>query len=149
MKVLHYFPESDMLTIELRKGPATGGGEEVEEGILFSYDDQDRLVFIEIDNASQRVDLTDIKADPAHLVDDSGGPVVSYTVSELARKLGIAPRTLQKTIQAMAAAGHAVGRSQGPTYPIILSEEDAEQIKAWRVAHPKGRPAQHKEQGVR
>ena len=40
------------------------------EGVTFSYDDEDRLVFIEIYNASQRVDLTDIKANPAHIVAD-------------------------------------------------------------------------------
>ena len=148
MKAFEYYPDSDMLVITLRDAPATGGGEDATEGVVFSYDDQDRLVLIEIDQASKRVDLADIKADPGNIVDDSGGPVISYTVSELARKWKIPPRTLQQTIQVMDAAGVKVGRKWGAitNAPIVLSEEDAEKIKQWRKEHRRGRPAKKKEE---
>ena len=150
MKAFEYYPDSDMLVITLRDVPATGGGEDATEGVVFSYDDQDRLVLIEIDQASKRVDLADIKADPGNIVDDSGGPVIRYTVSELARKWKISPRTLQQTIQVMDAAGVDVGRKWGliPNAPIVLSEEDAEKIKQWRKEHRRGRPAKKKEEAV-
>ena len=150
MKAFEYYPDSDMLVITLRDVPATGGGEDATEGVVFSYDDQDRLVLIEIDQASKRVDLADIKADPGNIVDDSGGPVIIYTVSELARKWKISPRTLQQTIQVMDAAGVEVGRKWGtiPNAPIVLSEEDAEKIKQWRKEHRRGRPARKKEEEV-
>jgi uncharacterized protein YuzE len=140
MKV-RYYPKSDMLAIALREVPATGGGEDVAEGVTFSYDHRDRLVLIEIEDASQRVDLAEIKGNPANIADDSGGPITSCTVSELARELGVGPRITQKTIQSMAGAGIQVGRRLGPSYPIILPEKEAARIVVWRAAHRPGRPA--------
>jgi uncharacterized protein YuzE len=150
MKAFAYYPASDMLVITLREVPATGGGEDATEGVVFSYDNQDRLVLIEIDQASKRVDLTDIQADPGNLVDDAGGPVIRYTVSELARQWKIPPRTLQQTIQVMKAAGVDVGRKWGPipNAPIVLSAEEAEKIKQWRQEHRRGRPAKKKAAAV-
>ena len=150
MRAFEYYPESDVLAITLRDVPAMGGGEDATEGVVFSYDDQDRLVLIEIDQASKRVDLADIRADPGNIVDDSGGPVIIYAVSELARKWRIPPRTLQQTIQVMNAAGAEVGRKWGSitNAPIMLSEEDAERIKQWRKVHRRGRPAKEKEETV-
>ena len=139
MKV-EFFPHSDMLALYLSHEPATGGGEEVMEGVYFSYDAQDHLVFIEIENASQRVDLREIRKDPRHIVDDGEEPAITYTVSTLAEKLAIEPRTLRKTIKSMRDAGIAVGHQQGPTYPIILTEEDEEKIQQWRETHRPGRP---------
>ena len=146
MKV-RYYPKSDMLVIALREMPATGGGEDVAEGVTFSYDHRDRLVLIEIEDASQRVDLADIKGTPANIADDADDPVTSYTVSELARELGMGPRAIQKTIQSMAEAGIQVGRRLGPTYPIILSEKEAARIKEWRAEHRPGRPAEVQKKG--
>jgi len=60
----------------------------------------------------------------------------------LAEYWNLDPRTLRKTIQMMAAAGIQVGQSLGTTNPIILTEEDVEQIKQWREIHPPGRPRQ-------
>jgi hypothetical protein len=142
MKHLRYYPDSDMLVIALRDAPASGGGEDGAEGVVFSYDDQDRLVFIEIDEASKRVDLTDILAAPENIVDDSGGPVTIYTVSELARQWDITPRALQKTLQAMSAAGIPVGRKHEkiPNAPILLYPTDIDQIEQWRASHQRGRP---------
>ena len=62
---VQYYPASDMLTIDLTDRPASGGGEELKEGFVLFYDEQDRLVSIEIEGASRRVDLTAIKADPS------------------------------------------------------------------------------------
>jgi biotin operon repressor len=140
MKV-RYYPTSDMLVFDVRAVPATGGGEEVVEGVTFSYDEQDRLVLVEIDNASTRVDLTDIRADSTCIIDDSGDPVTTYSVSELAQELGIGSRALQKTIKAMAVTGIYVGRKEDkiPNAPIILSTADADQIRQWRAGHRPGR----------
>ena len=137
---IRYFPDSDMLNIDLSSAPATGGGEDMAEGITLFYDGRDRLVSIEIDNASKRVDLSEIQADPAHIVDDSGGPIISFSISELAREWRVTPRTIQKTVRAMAETGLRVGKQLGPAYPIILSQEDAGKIARWREAHKPGRP---------
>ncbi len=139
---VQYFPDSDMLTIDLTEEPATGGGEEIKEGFLLFYDAQDRLVSIEIEGASRRVDLTALKADPSHIVNESEGVQELYTVSQLAEHWNLDPRTLRKTIQMMATAGIKVGQSLGATNPTILTEEDVEQIKQWREIHTPGRPRQ-------
>ena len=139
MKV-QYYPKSDMLTVDLAQGPATGGGEEVKEGIVLFYDEQDRLVSIEIEGASQRVDLTDIQADPSHIVDESEGVQELLTISQLAQRWNIDPRTLRKTLQSMAQAGLEVGQSLGATNPIILTEDDVKRIQTWREDHKPGRP---------
>jgi uncharacterized protein YuzE len=139
MKV-QYFPTSDMLAIQLSQAPATGGGEDVDEGVTFSYDEQDRLVLIEIYDASQQVDLTDIKSNPTLIVDDSNSPTSIYTIRLLAEQWGMSPRALQQTIGIMRKAGVEVGHSQGNTTTIVLSEEDVEAIKKWRQEHPRGRP---------
>lgn len=88
-------------------------------------------MLIKIDNASTRVDLTDICADSTCIIDDSGTPVTTYSVSELAKELGVSPRALQKTIKAMAEAGISVGRKEDkiPNAPIILSAADTDQIR--------------------
>lgn len=137
---IQYFPDSDMLAITLSSAPATGGVSEVVEGVLFSYDEEDRLVSIEIDAARKRVDLKDITANPSQIVDDSDGPIIVYTISELAKKWDVVPRTIQKTIQTMEEKGIQIGKKQGPTYPILLSESDADRIQKWREEHRRGRP---------
>ena len=143
MNPFRYYPDSDMLTIDLSQAPASGGGADAAEGVVLLYDEKDRLVGIEIDNASKRVDLTDIKKNPAYIVDDSGGPVEILTVAELAERLEVGPRSIQKSIQTMQAAGIEVGLKSTqkiPNAPILLTEEDIEAIQTWRQAHPRGRP---------
>lgn len=108
-------------------------------GIVFFYDEHDKLVTIEIDRASHRVDLTDIKADPTHVVDDSGGPVEVFTIRDVAEKLEVSPRAIQKTIQAMVKKGIEVGQSRGNTAPILLSAVEVQRIKKWREEHKPGR----------
>ncbi len=53
---LNYFPETDSLYIDLAERPSVES-REVSEGIVLDYDGQGRLVGIDIDNASSKVDL--------------------------------------------------------------------------------------------
>lgn len=56
-----YDSETDQLFISLSSTPASGGGSQVAEGIWFFYDNEDKIVSIEVEFASDKVDLTDIK----------------------------------------------------------------------------------------
>ena len=53
-----YDAETDVLTIELRDGPVATTEEE-KSGVLLDYDDRDRLIAIELLDASQRVSEVD------------------------------------------------------------------------------------------
>jgi len=142
MKHFHYFPSTDTLAITLRGVPAIGG-EDVDEDIVFSYDDEDRLVLIEIESASKRVDLADIIANPDHVYDGDEEVAEIFTVAEVAEKLGVGSRSIQKTIQAMKTAGGEVGlpsAAKVANAPILLREEDVAAIEKWRTAHAHGRP---------
>ena len=143
MKSLEYFPETDTLHITLSSTPASGGAENAgsdgeHQDIILSYNDKDKLVSITIENASKGVDLNDILSGHAKIL--QGKIETIYSISELAAKLDITPRTLRNTIHSMRASGIDIGKQYGPTYPIILSEPDAQKIVQWRNEHPRGRP---------
>lgn len=143
MKSLEYFPETDTLHITLSSTPASGGAENAgtdgeHQNIILSYNDKDKLVSITIENASKGVDLNDILSGHAKIL--RGKIETIYSISELAAKLDITPRTLRNTIHSMRASGIDIGKQYGPTYPIILSEPDAQKIVQWRNEHPRGRP---------
>ena len=53
---LNYFPETDSLYIDLSEQPSTES-REISEGVVLDYDAAGNLVGIDIDNASDRVDL--------------------------------------------------------------------------------------------
>ena len=53
---LDYFPETDSLYIDLAARPSTDS-HEVVDGVVLDYDAQGRLVGIDIDEASTRVEL--------------------------------------------------------------------------------------------
>ncbi len=53
---LHYFPETDSLYIDLADR-ASADSREITDGVVLDYDAQGRLVGIDIDEASTRVDL--------------------------------------------------------------------------------------------
>jgi len=55
MKV-SYFPDTDSLYIDLSERPSTES-EEVAEGVVLDYDAAGNLVGIDIDHASQKVQL--------------------------------------------------------------------------------------------
>jgi uncharacterized protein YuzE len=63
--MLQYYPETDMLYIQLG-GVASAGSREVAPGIVLDFDAQDRVVGIEIEDASRFTDLTrlDLQAIP-------------------------------------------------------------------------------------
>ena len=56
---LSYFPETDSLYIDLSDQPSTMS-QEVREGIVLDYDAEGRLSGIDIDNASQKIDLGEV-----------------------------------------------------------------------------------------
>jgi uncharacterized protein YuzE len=53
---LNYYPETDSLYIDLSER-ASAESREISEGIVLDYDAEGRLVGIDIDNASNKVDL--------------------------------------------------------------------------------------------
>jgi uncharacterized protein YuzE len=142
---IQYFSDSDMLVIDFSNAPASGGGEDVAEGIVHFYDDDHKIVTIEISEASELVDLSEIRKNPALVVDDSGPPTEVYSVQTLAEKFGMAPRTLQQTIKVMREAGVDVGRQRSARAPILLTDVDRLAIEKWRQDHPVGRPAAKEE----
>ena len=53
---LNYHPDTDSLYIDLSERPSSES-REISEGIVLDYDDEGRLVGIDIDNASNKVEL--------------------------------------------------------------------------------------------
>lgn len=53
---LNYYPETDSLYINLSERPSIES-QEISEGILLDYDANGKLVGIDIDNASNKVDM--------------------------------------------------------------------------------------------
>jgi uncharacterized protein YuzE len=53
---LNYYPETDSLYIDLAERSSTES-KEVSQGVVLDYDSDGNLVGIDIDNASQKLDL--------------------------------------------------------------------------------------------
>jgi uncharacterized protein YuzE len=53
---LNYYPETDSLYLDLSERPSVES-REISEGIVLDYDAEGHLVGIDIDNASQKVEL--------------------------------------------------------------------------------------------
>ena len=53
---ISYYPDTDSLYIDLSEQPSAES-REISEGVVLDYDAQGRLVGIDIDNASQKVEL--------------------------------------------------------------------------------------------
>lgn len=53
---LHYYAETDSLYIDLSEQPSVES-KEISEGILLDYDANGKLVGIDIDNASHKVEM--------------------------------------------------------------------------------------------
>jgi uncharacterized protein YuzE len=53
---ISYYPDTDSLYIDLSEQPSAES-QEISEGIVLDYDAQGRLVGIDIDNASKKVEL--------------------------------------------------------------------------------------------
>jgi len=56
---LNYYAETDSLYIDLSERPSTES-REISEGVVLDYDAEGNLVGIDIDNASTRVQLTEL-----------------------------------------------------------------------------------------
>ena len=57
----NYYSETDSLYIDLRD-QASVDSREVQDGVVIDLDDEGKIVGIDIDNASDIVDLSDLKA---------------------------------------------------------------------------------------
>lgn len=56
---LNYYPDTDSLYIDLSLRPSVES-REVSEGVVLDYDDDGNLVGIDIDNASRKLDLSEV-----------------------------------------------------------------------------------------
>ena len=57
---LHYYPETDSLYIELKNTPGTEA-REIVSGLVVDFDAQGDVVGLDIDHASQKLDLTKVE----------------------------------------------------------------------------------------
>lgn len=53
---LNYYPETDSLYIDLSEHPSVES-HEISEGVVLDYDAEGKLVGIDIDNASHKIEL--------------------------------------------------------------------------------------------
>jgi uncharacterized protein YuzE len=56
---LKYYKDTDSLYIDLSSKPSSDS-KEISEGIVLDYDSEGNIVGIDIDNASQKIDLKEI-----------------------------------------------------------------------------------------
>jgi uncharacterized protein YuzE len=56
---LNYYPDTDSLYIDLSTRPSAES-REVSDGVVLDYDDEGNLVGIDIDNASRKLDLSEV-----------------------------------------------------------------------------------------
>ena len=56
---LNYYPDTDSLYIDLSARPSTES-HQVSEGFVLDYDQDGNLVGIDIDNASKKLDLSEV-----------------------------------------------------------------------------------------
>lgn len=59
--ILEYFPETDTLYIDITNKPSLDS-KEMPGGIVLDFDEKGNLSGIEIDNASKKANIEDIKA---------------------------------------------------------------------------------------
>jgi uncharacterized protein YuzE len=65
---LHYYPETDSLYIELRASPGTET-REVADGVNVDFDGDGNVIGIDIDHASDKLDLTTLETSALPLRD--------------------------------------------------------------------------------
>jgi uncharacterized protein YuzE len=56
---INYYPETDSMYIDLSSKSSTKSLE-ISEGVVLDYDEKDSLIGIDIDNASQKLDLSEL-----------------------------------------------------------------------------------------
>ena len=57
---LHYYAETDSLYIDLAAAPSAGS-QEISDGLVADYDDRGRIVGLDIQHASERLDLSTLE----------------------------------------------------------------------------------------
>jgi uncharacterized protein YuzE len=67
---LNYYPDTDSLYIDLSSKPGTES-REVSEGVILDYDADGKLVGIDIDNASRKLDLRELVTNQIPVVNES------------------------------------------------------------------------------
>ncbi|QCQ21559.1 DUF2283 domain-containing protein [Desulfoglaeba alkanexedens] len=55
--ILEYYPETDMLYIKLVEGVSTES-EEIASGVVLDFDEHNRVIGVEIEDASKIIDLS-------------------------------------------------------------------------------------------
>jgi uncharacterized protein YuzE len=139
---LRFYPTLDVLNIKLSNAKSIES-EEIREGFVFDFDAVGRLVRIEVEDASERVNLELIRKDPQAVVDEIYTEGEIFTVAELAEKIGIGVQALQMTLQAMRAAGLKVG-IRPDVSGTMYSEKDLSAVEKWREEHLRGIPRKRK-----
>lgn len=66
--IFRYYPETDMLYIELTRGVSTES-EEVSPGIILDFDQVNHVIGIEIEDASKVVDLSRLEVSALPIAD--------------------------------------------------------------------------------
>lgn len=59
---LHYYPDTDSLYIDLALA-ASSDSKEIADGIVVDFDDSGHIVGLDIQNASKRLDLSEVAVD--------------------------------------------------------------------------------------
>ncbi len=59
---LHYYPETDSLYIDLAAAPSADS-KEIADGLVADYDEQGRIVGLDIQHASERLDLSKVETE--------------------------------------------------------------------------------------
>jgi len=73
--IFEYYPETDMLYIKLIEGVSTES-EEIAPGVVLDFDEHNRVIGIEIEDASKLIDLSKLELRAL--------PVVTLILSERA-----------------------------------------------------------------
>jgi uncharacterized protein YuzE len=63
---LHYYPDTDSLYIELASAPSSDS-REISDDLVADYDEAGRVVGLDIQHASQRMDLSRIETEQLQL----------------------------------------------------------------------------------
>jgi len=66
--ILQYYPDTDTLYIQLASGTSTES-EEVASGIVLDFDENDRAIGIEIEDASRHIDLSRLEVSALPIAD--------------------------------------------------------------------------------
>ncbi len=66
--LFEYFPDSDMLYIKLAEGESKES-EEISPGVVLDYDERNRVIGVEIEDASKSIDLSRLELRALPLAD--------------------------------------------------------------------------------